>query len=79
LPEGNTVSDEHNLEETMMRLQPNERQPIHEPTPKDETLVPDTRARLTPAQMVEHKLLSLMKTAPLLVSRLQTVRQRGPR
>ena len=62
-----------------MALQPNDRQQLHEPAGKEEVLVPDARARLTPAQMVEHKLLSLLKTTPLLVSRLQTVRQRGPR
>jgi hypothetical protein len=62
-----------------MGLQPNERQQPHEPAGNEEVLVPDARARLTPAQMVEHKLLSLLKTTPLLVSRLQTVRQRGPR
>jgi hypothetical protein len=63
----------------MMRLPTNEREPLHESTGKEEMLIPDARARLTPAQMVESKLLSLLKTTPLLVSRLQTVRQRGPR
>jgi hypothetical protein len=45
----------------------------------EETLVPDLRARLTPAQMVERKLVSLLKSAPLPVSQLQTGRQRLPR
>ena len=43
-----------------------------------EVLVADSRARLTPAQMVEHKLVSLLQRAPLLVSSLQAGRQRGP-
>ena len=34
----------------------------------DETLVADSRAGLTPAQMVEHKLAGLLKSNPLLIS-----------
>jgi hypothetical protein len=34
----------------------------------EETLVADTRANLTPAAMVERKLLSLLKSNPLPVS-----------
>ncbi len=37
----------------------------------DESLVRDARAGLTPAQMVERKLVSLLQSAPLMVSRLQ--------
>jgi hypothetical protein len=62
-----------------MVLQPQERQLVRESVGKEDTLVPDTRAGLTPAQMVERKLLSLLKSAPLPISRLQTVRRRGPR
>ena len=42
----------------------------------EEALVTDARAGLTPAQMVERKLVSLLHSAPLPVSQLQTV---GPR
>jgi len=37
----------------------------------DESLVTDPRAGLTPAEMVERKLVSLLPHAPLPVSRLQ--------
>jgi len=43
----------------------------------DEILVADARAGLTPAQEVERKLLNMLRTSPLLVSRLQSVRPRG--
>jgi hypothetical protein len=36
----------------------------------EESLVADARAGLTPAQMVERKLLSLLKTNPLPVSQM---------
>ncbi len=42
----------------------------------DEELIADDRARLTPAQQVERKLFSLLKTAPLFVSHSQTAIQR---
>src|SRR5262249_634922 len=77
LPEGDHVSVSQQLEGTMMPQPANERQQSNEPAGKEEMLIPDTRARLTPAQMVERKLLSLLNSTPLLVSRLQTVR--GPR
>jgi hypothetical protein len=35
---------------------------------KDESLVTDNRAGLTPAQMVERKLLALLKASPLPMS-----------
>jgi hypothetical protein len=38
----------------------------------EETLIPDARARLTPAQMVERKLVSTLQRCPLMVSHLQT-------
>jgi hypothetical protein len=38
------------------------------PSALEETLVADTRATLTPAEMVERKLLSLLKSNPLPVS-----------
>jgi hypothetical protein len=41
----------------------------------EEDLVTDVRASLTPAQMVERKLVSLLKSNPLPVSHLMT----GPR
>lgn len=39
---------------------------------QEEDLVADVRASLTPAQMVERKLISLLKCAPLPVSHLMT-------
>jgi hypothetical protein len=38
----------------------------------EEVLVPDARAELTPAQMVEQKLVSTLQRCPLMVSQLQT-------
>ena len=38
------------------------------PPPLEEALVTDARAGLTPAQMVERKLVALLKTNPLPVS-----------
>jgi hypothetical protein len=45
----------------------------------DEALVRDVRAGLTPAQMVERKLVSLLDNTPLPMSRLQTTRVQRPR
>jgi hypothetical protein len=45
----------------------------------DEVLVPDMRGYLTPAQMVDHKLVSLLDTCPVLVSHLQDMSNRRPR
>jgi hypothetical protein len=39
---------------------------------QEEALVADSRASLTPAQMVERKLVSLLKSNPLPVSHLKT-------
>jgi hypothetical protein len=49
-------------------------QPAPETT--DEVMVADVRAGLTPAQMVERKLVSLLKATPLPLSRLQTTSTR---
>ena len=38
----------------------------------DDVLIPDARAQLTPAQMVERKLVSTLQRCPLMVSQLQT-------
>jgi hypothetical protein len=45
----------------------------------EEVLVPDDRALLTPAQMVERKLVSMLETNPVLVSHLQDSVKRRPR
>jgi hypothetical protein len=47
----------------------------HLPVLTEEALVADARAGLTPAQMVEHKLASLLKTQPLPVSHMMTARR----
>jgi hypothetical protein len=49
------------------------RAPVVVPAHGEETLVIDARAHLTPAQMVERKLLGLMKAAPLPVSCMHSV------
>ena len=41
------------------------------PVAAEETLVADSRAGLTPAEMVERKLASLLESVPLPVSQLQ--------
>jgi hypothetical protein len=45
----------------------------------EEVLVPDARARLTPAQMIERKLVSMTETCPVMVSHLQDSVKRRPR
>jgi hypothetical protein len=40
-------------------------------SPPEEALITDARAGLTPAQMVERKLVSLLKSNPLPVSHVQ--------
>jgi hypothetical protein len=45
----------------------------------EETLVADTRASLTPSQHVEQKLISMLKSSPLLVSHIQRRLKPGPR
>jgi hypothetical protein len=50
------------------------------PFNSEEALVADTRAGITPAQMVEQKLLALLKRSPVLVSHTQSTtdsRSRG--
>jgi hypothetical protein len=42
--------------------------PAPDESAPEETLVADVRARLTPAQMVEHKLFVLLKHNPFLLS-----------
>jgi hypothetical protein len=43
------------------------------PRDGDESLVADARAAMTPAQMVERKLVSLLKGGPLPVSQVRMV------
>jgi hypothetical protein len=49
------------------------------PAGTDEVMVADVRDGLTPSQMVERKLVSLLKTTPLPMSRLQTTQGTGNR
>jgi hypothetical protein len=46
---------------------------------EEEILVPDARGALRPAQMVEHKLATMIETCPVLVSHLQDSIKRRPR
>lgn len=45
----------------------------------EETLVLDSRAALTPSQMVEQKLIGRLKASPLLLSQMQRRLKPGPR
>jgi hypothetical protein len=45
----------------------------------EEELVPDARARLRPAEMVEQKLVSLLKGLPVHVSQLYEAERKCPR
>ena len=45
----------------------------------EETLVADSRATLTPSQLVEQKLIGRLKASPLLVSQVQRRLKPGPR
>jgi hypothetical protein len=58
-------------EETVRRSGARSASTFAEPNSQEEVLVIDARARMTPAQLVERKLIRLMKTAPLPVSHLQ--------
>jgi hypothetical protein len=49
------------------------------PRNEEETLVIDSRAALSPSQMVEQKLIGRLKASPLLVSHLQRRLKPGPR
>jgi hypothetical protein len=46
--------------------------PHRAPAPAEEALVADPRASLTPAQMVERKLVLLLRSNPLPISHLMT-------
>ena len=46
---------------------------------EEETLVADSRARLSPSQQVEQKLIGMLKASPLLVSHVQRRLKPGPR
>ena len=48
------------------------------PAGREEVMVADDRAGLSPAQMVERRLVSLLKATPLPVSRLQSSDTRRP-
>jgi hypothetical protein len=45
----------------------------------EETLVADSRAMLSPSQMVEQRLIGMLKGSPLLVSHVQRRLKPGPR
>ena len=45
----------------------------------EETLVADSRAALSPSQMVEQKLISMLKDSQVLVSQVQRRLKPGPR
>lgn len=45
----------------------------------EETLVADSRAALSPSQMVEQRLIGMLRGSPLLVSHMQRRLKPGPR
>jgi hypothetical protein len=45
---------------------------------EEETLVADSRAALTPSQIVEQKLIGRLKASPLLISHVQRRLKPGP-
>lgn len=45
----------------------------------EETLVADSRAALSPSQLVEQRLIGMLKGSPLLVSHVQRRLKPGPR
>jgi hypothetical protein len=63
------------MEQVRMRTSPIPPSVVQE----EEILVPDARGALRPAQMVEHKLATMLETCPVLVSHLQDSIKRRPR
>jgi hypothetical protein len=63
-------------EGTPVRYNPDAAPSTARATAAEESLVSDARAGLTPAQQVERKLVSLLRSTPLPLSQLQTA---GPR
>lgn len=63
-------------EHLMNNAQPTPRPVSPPPVLPDEALVTDARGGLTPAQMVERKLMTLLQHAPLPVSQPQGASQR---
>lgn len=45
----------------------------------EETLVADARAALSPSQMVEQRLIGILKASPLMLSQMQRRLKPGPR
>jgi hypothetical protein len=75
---GNVENDQEDAVMDQNRI--NMPRPVRLSTAKEEeSLVPDARGRLTPAQMVEHKLASMLESCPVLVSHLQDSIKRRPR
>lgn len=46
---------------------------------EEETLVADRRGELTPSQLVEEKLVGMLKASPVMVSHVQRFSKPGPR
>jgi len=80
---GNVLSPGTAMDHTLATVESNLPLPVSaaaldgtpQPLPEvlEEALVADARAHLTPAQMVERKLLFLLKSNPLPVSHMMTV------
>ena len=57
---------------------PNDPRPVVTSLAEEEVLVVDSRAGLTPAQVVERKLCALLNSAPLSMNRMKTTDPRRP-
>jgi hypothetical protein len=66
------------MENTTDRFEPSPSPEVLEAPPTEEALVDDDRAGLTPAEMVERKLVSLLNRKGLPVSHLNTPRRHRP-
>jgi hypothetical protein len=55
-----------------LHYEPDHTKTADPPPSPDESLVSDSRDGLTPAEQVERKLVSLLKSTPMPVSRLQS-------
>ncbi len=62
--------------ERTTRFLPTQPEPVAPPS--EDTLVTDARDGLTPAQLVERKLVAMLPSAPLPVSRLRPTAVRRP-
>jgi hypothetical protein len=71
--------NDHNLKVDRRQLGTDAAKVLAKVLNEEETLVADSRASLTPSQMVEQKLIGMLNGSPLLVSHVQQRLKPGPR